>query len=43
VRYIPADLIQRQTPRIAEGARTVCEHLDAVRLGDATKMDGERK
>jgi iron complex transport system substrate-binding protein len=31
VRYVPADLIQRQTPRIAEGARIVCEHLEAVR------------
>jgi iron complex transport system substrate-binding protein len=31
VRYVPSDLIQRQTPRIAAGARTVCEHLDDVR------------
>jgi iron complex transport system substrate-binding protein len=31
VRYVPPDLIQRQTPRIAQGARAVCEHLDAVR------------
>jgi iron complex transport system substrate-binding protein len=30
-RYVPADLIQRQTPRILEGARVVCEHLDDVR------------
>jgi iron complex transport system substrate-binding protein len=30
-RYVPADLIQRQTPRILEGARVVCEHLDEVR------------
>jgi iron complex transport system substrate-binding protein len=30
-RYVPADLIQRQTPRIVEGARLVCEHLAAVR------------
>jgi iron complex transport system substrate-binding protein len=30
-RYVPADLIQRQTPRILEGARIVCEHLDEVR------------
>jgi iron complex transport system substrate-binding protein len=29
--YVPADLIQRQTPRIVEGARIVCGHLDAVR------------
>ena len=31
IRYVPADLIQRQTPRILEGARVVCEHLDEVR------------
>lgn len=31
VRYVPADLIQRQTPRIAQGARAVCEHLEEVR------------
>jgi iron complex transport system substrate-binding protein len=33
VRYVPPDLIQRQTPRIAQGARVVCEHLDEVRRG----------
>jgi iron complex transport system substrate-binding protein len=31
VRYVPPDLIQRQTPRIAQGARVVCEHLEGVR------------
>lgn len=31
VRYVPPDLIQRQTPRIAQGARVVCEHLDEIR------------
>jgi iron complex transport system substrate-binding protein len=31
VAYVPPDLIQRQTPRIAEGARAVCEHLEAIR------------
>jgi iron complex transport system substrate-binding protein len=31
VRYVPPDLIQRQTPRMIEGARAVCEHLDHVR------------
>ena len=30
-RYIPPDLIQRQTPRIVHGARLVCEHLEAFR------------
>lgn len=29
--YIPPDLIQRPTPRLLEGARLVCAHLDAVR------------
>ena len=29
--FIPPDLIQRPTPRLFEGARLVCEHLDAVR------------
>jgi iron complex transport system substrate-binding protein len=29
--HVPADLIQRQTPRIVEGARIVCEHLEAAR------------
>jgi iron complex transport system substrate-binding protein len=31
VHYVPPDLIQRQTPRIAEGARMVCAHLERVR------------
>ncbi len=31
VRYVPPDLIQRQTPRIVQGARLVCEHLEEVR------------
>jgi len=31
--YIPADLIQRPTPRILEAARQVCTHLDAARSG----------
>lgn len=31
VRYVPPDLIQRQTPRIVEGARMVCAHLEQVR------------
>jgi len=30
-RYVDPDLIQRQTPRILEGARNICEELDAVR------------
>ena len=31
VRYIPPDVIQRQTPRIVEGAKVVCRQLDDVR------------
>jgi len=30
-RHLPADLMQRPTPRILEGARRLCAHLDAVR------------
>lgn len=29
--FVDADRIQRQTPRILEGARTVCEHLEKIR------------
>lgn len=32
-RHVPADLIQRPTPRVLEGARRVCAELDAVRAG----------
>jgi iron complex transport system substrate-binding protein len=31
VHYVPPDLIQRQTPRLAQGARRVCEHIHEVR------------
>lgn len=31
VRYVPPDLIQRQSPRIVQGARAVCEHLEEIR------------
>jgi iron complex transport system substrate-binding protein len=31
--YVDPDRIQRQTPRILEGARTVCEHLEKIRGG----------
>lgn len=30
-RYVPPDVIQRPTPRIAEGAKAVCEQIDGVR------------
>ena len=31
VREIPPDVIQRQTPRMIEGAKAVCRHLDEIR------------
>jgi iron complex transport system substrate-binding protein len=31
VRFVPPDLIQRQTPRLAQGAQRICEHIDEVR------------
>lgn len=31
--YVDADTIQRQTPRIVEGARAICEALEKVRTG----------
>ena len=37
VAYVPPDLIQRQTPRVVEGARIVCEHLARVREGKGTR------
>jgi iron complex transport system substrate-binding protein len=30
-RYVPPDLIQRQTPRMVAGARVICEHLEEIR------------
>jgi iron complex transport system substrate-binding protein len=29
--YVDPDYIQRQTPRILQGAQTICEHLETVR------------
>jgi len=29
--YVEPDTIQRQTPRIVEGAKAICEHLESVR------------
>jgi iron complex transport system substrate-binding protein len=31
--YVDPDFIQRQTPRVLQGARAVCEHLETVRSG----------
>jgi iron complex transport system substrate-binding protein len=31
VRYVPPDLIQRQTPRVLEGAKVICAHLEEIR------------
>jgi iron complex transport system substrate-binding protein len=33
VRHIPADLIQRHTPRLAQGAERVCRVLEEIRRG----------
>jgi len=35
--YVDPDYIQRQTPRILQGARTVCAQLEAVR---STRLTG---
>jgi iron complex transport system substrate-binding protein len=35
VGFVPPDLIQRQTPRMAQGARTICEHIEALRRSRA--------
>ena len=40
VRYVPPDVIQRQTPRIVQGARAICGHLEDVRVGKV--VSGER-
>ena len=29
--YVDPDLIQRQTPRVLDGARSVCEQIESVR------------
>lgn len=38
VRYVPPDYIQRQTPRIALGAKIVCEHLDGMRMTRGSRV-----
>lgn len=35
--FVDPDRIQRQTPRILQGAETVCRHLDAVRTARLTR------
>ena len=35
--YVDPDRIQRQTPRVLEGAKAVCEHLEKVRSGRAAR------
>jgi iron complex transport system substrate-binding protein len=35
--YVDPDFIQRQTPRILQGARTVCEHLEKVRAAQPAR------
>jgi len=39
LRYIDPDLIQRQTPRIAAGARAVCAALEQVRISRQAKQN----
>lgn len=36
--YVNPDTIQRQTPRIVEGARAICEHLEKVRISRQGKL-----
>jgi iron complex transport system substrate-binding protein len=36
--YVDPDYIQRQTPRILQGAQTVCEHLETVRVKRAIDL-----
>jgi iron complex transport system substrate-binding protein len=36
---IDPDAIQRQTPRVLEGAQQVCEHLDSVRKNRLARME----
>ncbi|MCP1315962.1 cobalamin-binding protein, partial [Halomonas sp. 707D7] len=33
--FVPPSLIQRPTPRLAEGARLLCEHIERARAADA--------
>jgi len=35
--YVDSDTIARHTPRILQGAQTICRHLDAVRSSSAKK------
>ena len=35
--FVNPDWIQRQTPRVLEGARTVCEHLEQVRAANSRR------
>ncbi len=35
--FVDPDYIQRQTPRVLQGARIVCEHLEQVRSGRANR------
>jgi iron complex transport system substrate-binding protein len=35
--FVDPDWIQRQTPRILQGAQVVCRHLDAVRTARSVR------
>lgn len=39
--FVPSDLLQRQGPRILEGAQILCEQLEQVRQASATSMDAD--
>ena len=39
--YVAADEIQRQTPRIARGAKAICEHLESVRRNRQKAVNGK--
>jgi iron complex transport system substrate-binding protein len=41
VRHVPPDLIQRQTPRLAQGVAHICGHIDEVR--EATAREAARR
>jgi iron complex transport system substrate-binding protein len=43
VYYINPDVIQRQTPRIVEGARAVCSALERVRTNRRARRDRQEK
>jgi iron complex transport system substrate-binding protein len=41
--YVDPDYIQRQTPRVLEGARAVCMHLESMRAADRNSASAGRR